>query len=99
MGRQPGLIHLDTHVWYWWSVESKRLSENHRVATESAFADKQRVCVSVFSCWEMGMLVSKGKMELDRSVEDWADESLEAVGIGVVSLTREIAPLRLRAAR
>ena len=55
---------LDTHVLVWHASGSDKLSENARRAIVSAGA----CLVSAISGWEIGMLVSKGRLSLSRDV-------------------------------
>ena len=50
------MILLDTHMWYWWVDDQKKLSPQqlqHLLANESS-----GLGVSVISCWEIAKLVS-----------------------------------------
>lgn len=68
MGRRRiVVILLDTHALLWWQAGGQRLSR--RAAREIARADP--VLVSAVSCWELAMLLRKGRITLDRDVYDW----------------------------
>lgn len=64
------MIVLDTHIWVWWIGEPARLSRRAREAIEASLADSS-ICVSSISCWEVAMLVKKGRLELTVAPEDW----------------------------
>ena len=52
MGEFPGVIVLDTHVWYWWiNLDFDRLSSEIIEAIE----DVPHVGVSVVSCFELAL--------------------------------------------
>lgn len=53
---------LDTHLIFWWLVESARVSKQARELIEESTAD---VLVSRISLWEMAIKVGTGKMHLD----------------------------------
>ena len=93
MGREPGprLILLDTHVWRWWIDRDPKLSEEHRTTIQGAVRDASGVAVSVFSCWEVGMLASKGRLRLSLPVNEWMQEALAPARIDVLDLTPAIA--------
>lgn len=55
---------LDTHLIFWWLVESDRVPPQARALIESSSAD---VLVSRVSLWEMAIKSSIGKMHLDLS--------------------------------
>ena len=65
----------------------------------------QRVCpatllhVSPASCWELAMLVEKGRLRLDRDVGTWIRDALSKPTIRVVELTPEIAVTAARLPR
>lgn len=58
---------LDTHVLIWHASESEKLSENARRTIESS----DYCLVSAISAWEIGMLVSKGRLSLNHDVSKW----------------------------
>jgi PIN domain nuclease of toxin-antitoxin system len=64
------LILLDTHAWVWWIGGSRELSRRARETIEAATTDGS-VAVSAISCWEIGTLVRKGRLELTSSAADW----------------------------
>ena len=86
------MILLDTHVWRWWVDRDPKLSEEHRVVIQAALRDQSGLGVSVFSCWEIGMLVAKGRIRLRLSSNTWITEALAPAGIDALSLTPAIAP-------
>ena len=68
------MIVLDTHVWVWWVARPEQISENAREAIEIAM-EREEIFVSSISCWEIALLVRKGRLELTISVEDWVAKS------------------------
>lgn len=73
---------LDTHALLWWKAGGERLSQ----VAAGAIADADRVLVSPISCWEVGMLVERGRIRLDREVMVWvaalfAEERTEVLGL------------------
>lgn len=81
------MIVLDTHAWIWWVDESPRLSETAR----RAIADTEELGVSAISCWEVGMLVEKGRMGFALDVQDWVDLALQRPGVRLLPLEPRIA--------
>ncbi|MCK5718053.1 MAG: type II toxin-antitoxin system VapC family toxin [Thiomargarita sp.] len=67
------MILLDTHAWIWWVTESNRLSAP--AATAIAHADK--IAVHIISCWEIAMLVEKGRISFNTEVAQWIDLALQ----------------------
>lgn len=64
------MIVLDTHAWIWWVSSPEGLSPTARAAIDAA-TEESVVFVSSISCWEVSLLVEKGRLELAMSVEDW----------------------------
>lgn len=77
------MILLDTHALLWWQAGGKRLSSAARRAIDSA----DSILVSPVSCWEVGLLVAKGRVRLDRDPSVWVQDFLEADRVAVANLT------------
>lgn len=79
---------LDTHVWLWLiNEETEQLSE----ACLSAIVSAKQLGVSAISVWEVGMLESKGRIQLQKPCIDWVREALGAPKLRLVPITPEIA--------
>jgi PIN domain nuclease of toxin-antitoxin system len=81
------MILLDTHAWVWWATSSPNLSKKAARAIKAAEA----VYISAISCWEVAMLVAKGRLIFDRDVEIWLDLALKLPGVQLVPLSPRIA--------
>jgi PIN domain nuclease of toxin-antitoxin system len=81
------MILLDTHVWLWWTSAPDKLSAVARDAIDSASA----LGVATISCWEVGMLVEAGHIELDRDVETWVSRALADPRVELLPLTSKVA--------
>jgi PIN domain nuclease of toxin-antitoxin system len=68
------LIVLDTHAWVWWVSNPERLSPAARERIDSEAAEQQ-VHVSSISCWEVALLVKKGRLELSLDLGEWIGRS------------------------
>jgi len=81
------MILLDTHAWIWWANQSQKLSAlgRRRIEAESELG------VAVISCWEVTMLVEKGRLELDRKVGLWVHLALALPKIVLLPLIPDIA--------
>lgn len=77
---------LDTHALLWWQAGSGLLGAGAAEAIDSA----ARVLVSPLSCWEVAMLVAKGRVALDRPVGRWVDD-LVSGAVEVAEITPRIA--------
>jgi PIN domain nuclease of toxin-antitoxin system len=81
------VIVLDTHVWYWWVSDSVKLSQKARRAIERESARG----VSPVSFFEMARLVERGKVRIDRPIQQWLDLALAQPGMHALELTAAIA--------
>lgn len=87
------MIILDTHIWFYYintGIES--LSENIR----NAIREHDMLGISIISCWEIAMLVSKERIKLNIDVQDWIMTALSYKGFKLIDLTPEIAVLSTR---
>ena len=66
------MIVLDTHAWVWWAGETGDLSP----AAVQAISETDRVGVCTISCWEVAMLVQRGRLELTTDVAAWVSVAL-----------------------
>lgn len=84
------MIVLDTHVWVNWLL----LGESSLTPSIiSAMANERDVAVSAVSCFEVSLLVKRGKLELPLSIDEWLPEALGNSGIDCVPVSCEIARL------
>lgn len=72
------MILLDTHVLIWWaSGELQKLSPPALAAIEAEIeraaqpGQAPELLVSAISCWEVAMLVQRGRLALSLEVERW----------------------------
>jgi PIN domain nuclease of toxin-antitoxin system len=78
---------MDTHVLVWWKAGGQLLSTHARHAVETS----DRLLVSPVSCWEVAMLVRKGRIALDRPVRMWINDVLASGRVAFAELTADIA--------
>ena len=78
---------LDTHVWLWLVDDPARLGAPARRAIEA----EQRVGVAAISAWELGMLVARERLRLDRPAGLWLAQALAHPGLQELPLTAAIA--------
>ena len=81
------MIVLDSHAWVWWATSSANLSKK----AARAIQVDHTVYVSAISCWEVAMLVMKGRLVFDRDLEVWLDLALKLPGVQLASLSPRIA--------
>jgi len=86
------MILLDTHAWIWWASQSPKLSTAARQCIDAETA----VGVAVISCWEVAMLVEKGRLKLDRDLSVWVDHAVTLPKVVLLALTPQIAVASVR---
>jgi PIN domain nuclease of toxin-antitoxin system len=86
------MIVLDTHSWIWWVNESATLTS----AAEQAIAAAEQLGVHVISCWELGMLVEKGRLGLRMDVGQWVELALQRPRITLLPFSPRAAVLASR---
>lgn len=87
---QPPSLLLDTHVVVWLMLGIPKLGERAREVIDSAFRE-DRAAISAITVWEIGVLVSKKRIDLYRDVLDWVRDALALPGVTLVPLEPEIA--------
>ena len=86
------MIMLDTHAWIWWTNESAKLS----TTAMDAINESNVIGIAAISCWEVAMLVSKGRIGFSMDVQIWIDLALQRPKVKLLPLTPEIAVLSTR---
>lgn len=66
------MIVLDTHAWVWWVGQTGDLSP----VAERAISEAEQIGVCTISCWEVAMLVARGRLELTLEVGRWVEAAL-----------------------
>jgi len=91
MGSVPvSVTLLDTHALVWLLAGSDRLGIQAREIIQNA-SEEDSLYISAISPWEIAMLVSKGRLVLDRDVGEWVQEALSLPGIRLEPLSPEVA--------
>ncbi len=75
------MILLDTHAWIWLATDPDRLGSKVKAALSSN--EQRSLGISAISGWEIATKVSKGKLGLDRPIEQWvgqAQDQFQIVG-------------------
>jgi len=81
------MIVLDTHAWIWWTADPDCLSPRARNAIEQS----TEIGIAAISCWEVAMLVQKGRLEFDRDVLLWVRQAAAQPRCALLPPTPEIA--------
>jgi len=84
------LLLLDTHVLVWLFEGNRKLGPASRSAIQGS-ADEDGVLVSAITPWEIGLLVSKGRLQLGTDVMEWIRRVLAKPGVRRAPLEPEIA--------
>lgn len=80
---------LDTHVLVWMDEGSSRLGKKARSRIDEALKDSA-LYVSAISFWEVSMLLAKGRLQMQMSVDVWRNSLLEH-GLREIPMTGDIA--------
>lgn len=91
------MILLDTHAWLWWCADPAKLSRPAKQKIRQGEADGG-VRILSLSCWELAMLVAKGRVGLTMDVQEWIDRTLETMDIQLMEITPKSAVLATRLA-
>lgn len=81
---------LDTHVWIWLMIGHENLSKAFKDSIKKNI-ENESILISAISVWELGMLVEKGRIELEMDCLDWVERALQNPGVRLIPLTPSIA--------
>lgn len=87
---QVSLVLLDTHAWVWLLNGDQKLSPKALRAIEKSLS-AEAALLSAISPWEVAMLVSNGRLTLDRDVGEWVNAAVSIPGTRIESISPEIA--------
>ena len=87
--RKPPLL-LDTHTLVWSMNDNPKLGSRAKGAIRLAYRE-ERARISAITPWEIGLLVSKNRLNLGKDVLDWIREALAIPGVQIAPLEPEIA--------
>lgn len=83
-------ILLDTHIWLNLVTGSPILSPAFVRAADHA-EENERILVAPISIWEIGMLVEKGRIILDKDPLDWVNIAVQEFGFVLTPFSPKIA--------
>ena len=78
---------IDTHVLLWWKADPGLLSTSATEHLDAASA----ILISPISCWEVAMLIAKGRVKLDRPTRVWVQDVLAPAQVELAELTATVA--------
>jgi len=82
---------LDTHIFFWWSVEPGKLSRKHNRLLTKGSAAGEPVALARITLWELAMLVERRRIEAPLPLDVWLDEIERTPEIELLTLTSAIA--------
>ncbi len=82
---------IDTHYWIWLQFGTRERMTGQSLDAIRSAASHGNLFLSVMSVWEVGMLESKGRLQLHTSCARWVDEALAMPGLTLAPLTPAIA--------
>lgn len=90
------MIVLDTHILVWWAGGDAKLSRKAAAAIRKELPTGV-VGISTVSAWEVGMLVSKGRLALNMGLDEWfaAIQSIQGVRMLPLSTSAALDSTRL----
>jgi PIN domain nuclease of toxin-antitoxin system len=84
------MIVLDTHAWIWWVSNPAYLSQTAKDIIDGAVAQRN-IFISAISAWEVAILVSRDRLQLTMSAEDWVAASEALPFLNFVPVSNSIA--------
>jgi PIN domain nuclease of toxin-antitoxin system len=82
---------LDTHIVLWLDSGDKRLRSATLDLIEACWRRGGTVLVSAITSWEIALLVSLGRINLDLPADAWVERFADHPGIEVIPLTHRAA--------
>ena len=84
---QTDLLLLDTHCWVWFQFGLEKKFSRHSYRRIERALRLDRCVVSIVSVWEIGLLVSKGRLQLRMPTRDWIGQALSLPGLSLEPLS------------
>ncbi|MGP8250633.1 MAG: type II toxin-antitoxin system VapC family toxin [Terracidiphilus sp.] len=89
-GSRSAWLLLDTHTLLWMVEDHPRLGAE-TAKTLNRAAREDRIAVGAITPWEIALLVSKKRIDLQRDPLEWVRATLSLPGVHLVPLEPEIA--------
>ncbi len=83
------MVVMDTHIWWWAISEPAQLFRRARSLLAKT-PPEQRVIASI-SIWEFAMMVTRGRIQLTISPDEWLDYAISKTGITILNLDSRTA--------
>jgi PIN domain nuclease of toxin-antitoxin system len=82
---------LDTHIFIWWRLDSRRLTRSQIRRLQYLDSRQEPVAISAITLWEIAMLSARGRIEIAEPLEVWLAEIEGNPLIDVLPLTARVA--------
>ncbi|HVV45238.1 MAG TPA: type II toxin-antitoxin system VapC family toxin [Bryobacteraceae bacterium] len=86
-----GPLLIDTHCWIWYVAATRERLTDQNVHLIREAAASGRLLVSAISVWEIAMLESKNRIQLQKPCGQWAEQALTMPGLSLAPLSPAIA--------
>jgi len=80
------MILLDTHAWIYYLGDPDALSP----AAIDAISQSDTIGLSIMSCMEAAILIRKGKIQIEHSLESWLEQMTNIYRLEILSITPSI---------
>jgi PIN domain nuclease of toxin-antitoxin system len=77
------MILLDTHILLWWQETPEELPPHYRSILDTT---SDELAISAITCWEISLLVKKGRLELPLPYSQWIRIATQDITILPLSL-------------
>ena len=84
------LILLDTHIWIWLALADNKLTSSSRKLIHKTIVESS-VFLSAISLWETAMLVAKDRIEIEKPLSTWLEETIYQTKVKIMPITCQIA--------
>lgn len=80
------MILLDTHAWIYYLGDPDALS----APAMKAISQSETLGLSIMSCMEAAILVRKGKIQIDQSLESWMEQMTNVYRLDILPISPSI---------
>jgi PIN domain nuclease of toxin-antitoxin system len=80
------MILLDTHAWIYYLGDPDALS----APAMNAISQSETIGLSIMSCMEAAILIRKGKIQIDQSLENWMEQMTNVYRLEILPITPSI---------
>lgn len=80
------MILLDTHAWIYYLGDPDALSE----PAMKAISEAETLGLSIISCMEAAILIRKGKIQINQSLESWMEQMTNVYRFDILPITPSI---------